>query len=451
MTRHRDSSCRIGRFRRDDSGAMVLLGLVFLLLMLMMGGLAVDLMRFEAIRTQLQQTTDRAVLAAASLKQKLDPEDVVRDYFDKAGLSHQLKSVEVVQSFNAKSVSVTAAADVPPFFLHLIGIDELSAPAAGTATEKISNIEISLVIDISGSMRDNNKIGNLRLAAKDFVSTVLAGDGGVSTSINLVPYAGQTNPGPQLFDLLGGTRTHASSSCLELAAADFGTTTVPTGPRAQVPHFMFWPIAAAVMDWGWCPADNNAVRVAQGDAAALRTVIDTIRMHDGTGTQNAMKWGVALLDPSARPVFSQMTAANGAPAGFAVADRFSDRPLDFGAPDSMKVVVLMTDGQITEQYRPVDPAAAVNATVELQTQGAAKYVQSTSRATNVSAFYQVCNLAKARQITVFTIAFEAPSTAKTEMRTCATSVGHFYDVSGLQIQSAFRSIANQIANLRLTQ
>jgi Flp pilus assembly protein TadG len=451
MTQHRDRPAPFRRFWRDEDGAMILLGLVFLMLMLMMGGLAVDLMRFEATRTQLQQTTDRAVLAAASLKQKLDPEEVVRDYFDKAGLSDKLRSIEVVQSFNAKSVSVTAAAEVPPFFLHLIGVDELSAPAAGTATEKISNIEISLVIDISGSMRDNNKIGNLRVAAKDFVSTVLAGEAGVSTSINLVPYAGQTNPGPQLFTLVGGTRTHAHSSCVELAAADFGTTTLPAGPRVQVPHFMFWPIAAAVMDWGWCPADVNGVRVAQGDAAALRTIIDTIRMHDGTGTQNAMKWGVALLDPSARPAFAQMTAANGAPAGFAIADRFADRPLDYGAADSMKVVVLMTDGQITEQYRPNDPAAEINATEELQDQGGSFYTQSSSRATNVNNFYAICNLAKGRQITVFTIAFEAPTNAKTEMRTCATSVGHYYDVSGLQIQSAFRSIANQIANLRLTQ
>lgn len=442
---------RLRRFRRDESGAMILLGLVFLLLMLMMGGLAVDLMRFEATRTKLQQTTDRAVLAAASLKQKLDPEAVVRDYFDKAGLSDQLRDVKVVQSYNAKSVTVTAEADVPPFFMQMIGVDELSAPAAGAATEKISRIEISLVLDISGSMRNNSRIANLRTAAKDFVTTVLAGDAGSATSINLVPYAGHTNPGPQLFSLLGGVRTHGNSSCIELASADFGTPAIPTGPRAQVPHFMFWPIAAAVMDWGWCPTDANGVRVAQGDAAALRTIIDNIRMHDGTGTHNAMKWGVALLDPSARTTVAQMTAKNDAPQGFAVPERFSDRPLDYGAADSMKVIVLMTDGQITEQYRPNDPEAEINATEVLQAQGSSTYTQSTSRNANVASFYAICNQAKANAITIFTIAFEAPNSAKTEMSNCATSAGHYYNVSGLQIQTAFRSIANQIANLRLTQ
>jgi hypothetical protein len=39
------------------------------------------------MRTSLQNTLDRATLAAASLSQQLDAEDVVTDYFDKAGLA----------------------------------------------------------------------------------------------------------------------------------------------------------------------------------------------------------------------------------------------------------------------------------------------------------------------------------------------------------------------------
>ena len=54
-------------FAGDESGGAIVLGLVFFTLMIMMGGLAVDLMRFEHTRTTLQQTTDRAVLAAAAM------------------------------------------------------------------------------------------------------------------------------------------------------------------------------------------------------------------------------------------------------------------------------------------------------------------------------------------------------------------------------------------------
>ena len=54
-------------------------------LTLMLAGLAVDLMRYEASRVALQNTLDRATLAAAALNQDLDPEAVVRDYVAKAG------------------------------------------------------------------------------------------------------------------------------------------------------------------------------------------------------------------------------------------------------------------------------------------------------------------------------------------------------------------------------
>ena len=37
------------------------------------------------------------------------------------------------------------------------------------------------------------------------------------------------------------------------------------------------------------------------------------------------------------------------------------------------------------------------------------------------------------------------------MRGCATTPAHFYDVKGLQISEAFRAIASQINELRLTR
>ncbi len=41
---------------------------------------------FEARRVAVQQTMDRATLAAASLENELDPEQVVTSYFEAAGL-----------------------------------------------------------------------------------------------------------------------------------------------------------------------------------------------------------------------------------------------------------------------------------------------------------------------------------------------------------------------------
>lgn len=61
------------------------------------------------------------------------------------------------------------------------------------------------------------------------------------------------------------------------------------------------------------------------------------------------------------------------------------------------------------------------------------------------------NLAKEQKIQIYPIAFEAPGNAVTEMRNCATAPVFFYDVEGVEISSAFQSIARQINQLRLTQ
>jgi len=451
-------------FRRDEEGSMIIFAMFIFITMLIVAGIAVDLMRFESNRSRLQATLDRAVLASSDLEQTLDPESVVRDYFDKAGLLNQLDSIVVTEGFNSRSVQATASLGVDMMFMPLIGIDHMTAPAAGTAIETVENIEISLVLDISGSMRDFNRMNRLRPAASEFVSTVISAAEPDTLSINLVPYAGQTNPGPIMFSYLNGVRYPqpmianlatadpndlipfpSNSSCLEVPPTAFNDN-LPTNGLAQTPMFMNWAIAANVMDWGWCPTDSNSIIYASNNIAALTGRINSMRMHDGTGTHYAMRWGVSLLNPNARPAFAHLASQGAISSVFA-----GIRPLAYNSTDGMKVIVLMTDGQITEQTRPVQHQHALNPFTELQRRPSNQRINITSANTNVNSFYTMCNLAKSDGIIIFTIAFEAPGAASTQMANCASSPSHFYSVSGLDIGTAFRSIANQINSLRLIQ
>ena len=160
---------------------MVIFGLMIMILMLVAGGIAVDTMRYEANRTKLQNTLDRAVLAAASLDQDLDPTLVVTDYFAKAGLQDYTLDVDVEQDAvgSYRKVTAEASIDVNSLFLHMVGIDSINAPAIGTAEERVLNVEISLVLDISGSMGNwsptggKSKMQLMKDAATEFVNTVL--------------------------------------------------------------------------------------------------------------------------------------------------------------------------------------------------------------------------------------------------------------------------------------
>ncbi len=479
----------IRAFRRDEGGSMFVLALVFFVLMVMVGGMAVDLMRFENARTKLQQTLDRSVLAAASLRQQRDPKVVVEEYFEAAGLADQLGDVDGFVDIGERLVYADGATVVPTFFMDMLNINSITAAVAGEAEESVGNVEISLVLDISGSMRYGDQIGKLRIAAKNFFKTVLEGPSASTTSINVVPYAGQVNAGP-LFAKLGAVRTHTNSSCIELTEADYSVSGPPPAGRGQVPHFMNWAIDKVTMNWGWCPMDNSPILIAENDLTKLSTYITNIRLHDGTGTMTGTKYGVMLLDPAMKSTFAQLATEK------VINDDFADRPgawsTTVGA-DTAKYLIVMTDGNITDQYRPkynsfvdldgdkldneqwvtgkdkkgkdiytADPDTIDgtdypfwNATVELEKQPAInRNGVFSSRATNLTRFYSQCNLAKAKKVIVYTIAFNAGTSGQTEMRNCATAPELFYNVAtndAEELDNAFQSIARSIKQLRLTQ
>jgi Flp pilus assembly protein TadG len=248
-------------FRRDEDGGLVLFALFIFILMILVGGMAVDLMRFETRRVHVQNTLDAAVLAAANLDQTLDPEEVVRDYFDKAGYDPNGVNVVVTEDrvndgIDLVGRSITANTQLwsDTMFMRMLDVPTLRTPVGSAVTENIQNVEISLVLDISGSMRwgttngttvNDNRITRLREAVRGFARAVLQVEcetdaGGVetcvqppttaSTTINIIPYAGHVNPGRDVFEMLGGSRWHNWSSCKEVTNADFDHADLPA-PR----------------------------------------------------------------------------------------------------------------------------------------------------------------------------------------------------------------------------
>jgi hypothetical protein len=83
---------------------------------------------------------------AAGLTQRLDPQSVVEDCVEKAGLADKLQSVVVLDGLNNRDVQATARAATNPFFLHMIGIEEFDAQAGSRAVQSITNVEIALVL-----------------------------------------------------------------------------------------------------------------------------------------------------------------------------------------------------------------------------------------------------------------------------------------------------------------
>ncbi len=99
-------------FAREESGTMLIFGLTIFMMVLVATGMAIDFMRHENMRSRLQATLDRAVLAAADLDQTNDPQAVVEDYFAKSGLTNYELNVQVDEGLNYRTVTADASSVV---------------------------------------------------------------------------------------------------------------------------------------------------------------------------------------------------------------------------------------------------------------------------------------------------------------------------------------------------
>ncbi|MFD0979617.1 TadE/TadG family type IV pilus assembly protein [Tropicimonas aquimaris] len=342
---------KLGGFRRDEDGSLIVFSLYIMICMMLAIGMALDTIRFEYNRALLQSTLDRAVLAAADLDQTLVPKEVVEDYFDKAGLGDHLDSVVVTQGINHRSVTANASAEIDTMFMDMVGIKTLTVPGSGTADETLADIEIVLVLDNSGSMGSNSdyRLNLLKPAAEDFIDAVArdADDTDGTTAISIVPFATQVTAGKDLMDTITHTGDHSSSYCVTFDEDDFDSTTMSqTKTYRQTAHFdpsgTSW--TASSNDLVCSTWNSRTITPWSTDAEYLKGRIDDMQANGWTSIELGVKWGAALLDPSMQDALTAL-------ADKGIADEeLRGQPFSYDRDNTMKVMVVMSDGENTNQY-----------------------------------------------------------------------------------------------------
>ncbi|WP_456386913.1 pilus assembly protein TadG-related protein [Profundibacter sp.] len=361
------------KFRKDDDGSLIIFGLYMFICMMVISGMAIDAMRSEEQRTRIQYTTDRALLAAAAMNQPLGAQDIFDDYFAKAGMEGMAPTATVINGMNSRKVSAEyAPADVPEIdtifmsksFRELLktsegddagGVDKLQTIASGVAVDGVEKVEISLVLDVSGSMGSTSqsgqrKIEDLQDAAKEFVDTLLLDQPSEDTySISIVPYSTQVTVGNTILQHYNVTTEHDDSHCVDFTAGSFNSAAVsPLTELQRTGHFSpttssnYRPPSASSRA---CFTDSKReILPLSGDRTQLHDFIDDLYARGWTSTEIGIKWGAALLDPSARSVVTGLITDGD------VSDKFAGRPFDYTEENVLKVIVVMTDGSNTNQY-----------------------------------------------------------------------------------------------------
>ncbi|MDD9922130.1 MAG: pilus assembly protein TadG-related protein, partial [Boseongicola sp.] len=346
---------RFQRFAKDDEGSLTIFALFLFICMLMFGGIALDVMLYENQRTHIQNSTDRAVLAAANLDQTVDPKVVVQDYLAKVGIQISQDDVQVTEigSFpviTGRQVSISVEPVYNTMLMNMVGVDTLPLSLTSEATEAINDIEVSLVLDISGSMGSNSKLENMQDAAQLFVDEILAGSSDNRVSVSLVPYSTQVSAGPDLFAELTTTNDHTNSYCVQFGASDYLTTGIdPTETLSQTAHFDPWRSwrRSATPSNFVCRTESHAqIQPWTNNAQDLKDQIELMTAGGNTSIDVAVKWASALLDPSMNEELNALRTISGSN----IPSEFSSRPFAYNREDTLKFIVVMTDGINTTQY-----------------------------------------------------------------------------------------------------
>ncbi|MCH9765885.1 MAG: VWA domain-containing protein [Alphaproteobacteria bacterium] len=448
---------KFSAFLSDRSGDVAaLFGLMAIILFVMIGG-AVDYGRWLHARHQTISAMDAAVLAAGRALQ-VDADDTSGAvaaaqafYTSNTQTRLPLESDTINFAVADDSMSVTAAGNafISTPFLSLININHLPIlDEAGTDYSKSElavggnagiNIELSLMLDVTGSM-SGTKIADLKTASKDLIDIVVWDDQSeYSSRVALVPFSeGVRLPTSALPAARGSlpnsfqktvtywhwywgwtttTKTYYLTPCVAERTGPQAYTDVAPGSGSYVLGVYTTSSSANCK-----PNSTNVLVPLSNDKASLKASIDALSTSGGTGGHLGTAWSWYTLSPNWNSLWS--SSANNAVA--------------YGTADTQKIAVLMTDGEYNRQY--TDEGISAN-------------VSDAANGSSTDQARSMCTAMKHAGVIVYTVGFDlsSGSEAATTLAQCATDPSKaFTAADGDDLQQAFRAIALEISKLYLS-
>ena len=459
-------------------------------------GAAIDLGQAVVLRQRLAETADMAALAIGSMpglndaqKQAKALEFFAANFPD--GKLGDTASVTVTSTEN--TVVVNALGTVQTAFMQLFGQTELTVAVEAEVTIDQSGVEIALALDNTGSMGQAGKLAALKSSMTSMID-VMFGPNPTSNVVKmgLVPFSESVRLDVPTAMAGGWMDVNGQSLWARL---HFNNNMHP---------FSIWDsMAAASPKWGGCvearpngleetdtppsAGDPNTLWVPyfqpdEPDNGNYNSYLDD-QMPNGTSVQdrtvNSAKYAGQNTDgpntdcsmqkilPLTNDKATLLSYVNGMQAtGYthvAIGAAWGWRVLSpsepftegsgYGDTSWQKILVLMTDGVNTIPGRGNHLGSDYTAygylsEARLGTQSAPQAEAEQNVRTSL-----VCDRIKATGIRVYTILLmENNSDVREMMRDCATTPQMFFDTpSTADLEAAFRQIAAELSNLRLSR
>ncbi len=441
----------IGKLQSNSSGNVtVIFGLSCVSLMLMVGG-AIDVARVYSAKSKVQTVLDSAALAggrAVQLSASHDPTagiNAATTYFQEMrprDIGGDAPAFALVTNSTVLRGTISLAVATP--FLKLVGFPQMQATLVTEAEiasggEGGSNLEISLMLDTTGSM-SGQKIEDLKAAAKDLVDIVVWDDQSAASSrVALAPFAPRVNVGTFMTDVSGMGATWSGKtlkSCVTERTGAHALTDEAPGANAWLNAYDGTRNSnnSNYSGSGSCTSPSEQIVPLTTDKALLKDRIDAFTADGTTAGALGTAWAWYLISPKWSSIWPTDSKAG------SYSDLTTLGPK--GIPKLQKIAVLMTDGIYN-------------------TTGGSSYGDTSSQATTISnTAVSLCTAMKAAGVKVYTVGFQLGGSqlAIDTLRNCAstapedpqgTSSYFFNAASGDELKAAFRQIALQLTTLRL--
>ena len=368
-------------------------------------GFAVDVGRAASERSKLAAAADSAAIAGArALGEGTKTTEQVRalteKYFEAQEGYQHTDGVSVRPNFTIDSstgkVSVQVNATINTVFGQLVGVDTMDIGVTATAESEGKNVELAMVLDVTGSMQ-GSKLADLKTAAEGVVDALLTNVTNSTTTrrIALVPFAEAVNAG----SLSRSVTNNSRFECVyERSGTERFTDAAPSG-RTN---------ALGTSRNTDCPSAE--VQPLTTDSSSLKTQIQSLRASGGTAGHIGAAWGWYLVSPK----WASLLPSD------------SD-PVAYDDDQTIKAVILMTDGEFNTWY--------ISGNGNSNTQASS-----------------LCTNMKPAGVIVYSVAFDAPTSAQQLLSNCATSSSYYYTAeTGSELIAAFEAISKSLNKLRLSE
>lgn len=451
------------RYRKNTGGNVAMMFAICLFFIIGLLAVAVDLSNGFSAKQRLQDTTDAIALLAAKDKSLDTPaklEAAAQALYDVTYPGQ--KGVRIViedMQRNGDEVIVVSKNNIDTYFGGVFKKSDLDVSVTSSAVYATKAMDVALVLDTTYSMSENNKIGGLKVAANNLLTTFDELDN-ENLRVSVVPFAQYVNVGlsrrnANWLDVPADSTTRGAEVCrmkrdvvsrsncrrIQKTCTNDGVSFDCSYNQCDLqygPEYESCTTPVSRKTWKGCVGSRTAgydERVAYSG----RKVPGLLNTNCGKELQT-----LTNNMTTAKSTVSSMTAAwnNGdtyIPSGVLWGWRTLDESIPLSSTGSgavsqrEKVMIVMTDGK------------------NEGSKNGKKHNGSNQNAAN-NKTDATCEAAKRDGVTIYTIAYDVNDTTTKNMLTrCASNSANFFDAGNAsELNKAFQAIGDALNELRIS-